>query len=328
MPSEMNWVVVGLGMGQVHARQIAATGGLRLHGVCDLREELRNQALAEHPGIQAYTSYEEVLADPAVHGVTVVTPHNTHAQMAIQAMDARKHAITDKAMCLTVTEAREMIAARDRNGVLLSVYHNRRWDREFMTVRKLVEDGKVGRPYHIQSCVTEWGKVGGWRSERGAMGGWLYDWGAHTLDQILLLAGSRPKSVYAFIHYRHDAPSTVEDYVNCTVTFESGLTATTVVGYINRIPMPRWYLIGDAGALQAWDFSQDIWVRSDVGGEQKEWNEPLVAGDWSEYYANIAAVLAGGADLIVGPEDLVPQIAIAEAAYKSVASGQVEVVRT
>src|SRR2546423_198072 len=105
-------------MGAHHSRLIKEIDGLVLHGVCDVDEVKRNKAVAENPGINVYCIYEDVLSDPDVDLVVVVTTHNVHAEMAIAAMDAGKHAITDKAMCLTVEEARQMIAARDRNGVV------------------------------------------------------------------------------------------------------------------------------------------------------------------------------------------------------------------
>jgi predicted dehydrogenase len=308
-------------MGWHHARYIESTEGLALHGVCEISPERLNKALGEHPGVKPYTSYDDVLADPEVNGVVIVTPHNTHASLAIRAMEAGKHTITDKAMCLSVAEAEAMIAARDRAGVLLSVFHNRRWDGDFLTVRRILAEYQLGRLYHLQSCVTDWGNPGGWRRDRTAMGGWLFDWGAHTLDQILLLAGSKPVSVYAFCHYRFSDPSTVEDYINCTVTFEDGFTATTVVGYLNMIPMPRWYAIGEFGALQIDGFETPAHVRKLWEGRPVEQEIPLETTDWAAFYRNIGAYMAGREELNVRPEQLVPQIAIAEAAYRSIATG-------
>jgi scyllo-inositol 2-dehydrogenase (NADP+) len=322
MALETRWVVVGYGMGAYHSRLIKEVSDLALLGVCDVDAGKRERAAGEHPGIKTYAKYADVLKDKEVDGVVIVTPHNVHAEMAIAAMDAGKHAITDKAMCLTVKEAKAMIAARDRSKALLSTFHNRRWDSDFLTVQKALAGGLLGPLHHIQSCVTGYGKPGGWRAERKQMGGWMYDWGAHTMDQILLLANSRPQRVYAFTHYHPDRTSDVEDYIHCTVTFESGLTATTVIGYLNKIEMPRWYILGERAALQSDGFESPVKIKGTVGGLEGEMTVPLIRGDWASYYRNIADTLAGRAELIVRPEQLVPQIAIAEAAYKSVKTGQ------
>ncbi|MBM3493297.1 MAG: Gfo/Idh/MocA family oxidoreductase [Armatimonadetes bacterium] len=233
-------------------------------------------------------------------------------------------------MCLSVAEARAMIEARDRSDVLLSVFHNRRWDGDFMTVRRILSEFQLGRLYHLQSCVTDWGQPGGWRQNRAAMGGWLFDWGAHTLDQILLLAGSRPTRVYAVSHRRFTDPAgpeprpsaeAVEDYISCTVTFANGFTATTVIGYLNMIAMPRWYAIGEFGALQADGFETPVRVRKLWEGAQTDVETPVAKSEWGMFYGNIADALAGRAALEVQPEQIVPQIAIAEAAYRSIAEG-------
>lgn len=323
MAERTNVVVVGYGMGAHHAKLINEVAGLNLLGVCDMDADKRERAAREHEGIRTYSAYEDALNDPDAQVIVIVTPHNVHAEMAIAAMDSGKHAITDKAMCLNVAEARNMIAARDRNDVLLSTFHNRRWDSEFITVRKIVEEGLIGKLYHIESNVTYYGKPGGWRADRAAMGGWLFDWGAHTLDQILILAQSRPKHVYAFLHHRFDEPASVEDYINCNITFESGLTASTVIGYLNKIEMPRWYVMGGTGTLQADNFDRPVRVRTSLQGLEGDVTIPLTKGEWKSYYQNIADTLDGKAELYVKPEELVPQIAIAEAAYKSIATEQV-----
>jgi scyllo-inositol 2-dehydrogenase (NADP+) len=316
-------VVVGYGMGGHHAKLIKSVDGLSVYGVCDMNPEARARAASDHPDAKLYSDYEDVLSDDSVDAVIIVTPHNVHANMAIAAMEKGKHAITDKAMCLTVEEAEAMMAARDRAGVILSVFHNRRWDSDFLTVKKVLQEGLIGRLYHIESCVTAHGKPGGWRTNREAMGGWLFDWGAHTIDQILTLANSRAKHVYAFTHHRYEEPEEVEDYVNCTVTFENGMTATTVIGYINKIPMPRWYVMGQTGALVCDDFNTPVRMKTDLNGIPSEVTVPQIKGDWKSFYQNIADTLAGREELAVKPEQLVPQIAIAQAAYESIQAEQV-----
>lgn len=323
MAEEKRLVVVGYGMGEHHARLISETDGLVLFGVWDLDAAKRGKAQQDHKGCAAYTSYEQVLNHDLVDGIVIVTPHNTHAEMAIRAMDAGKHVITDKAMCLTVEDAEAMIAARDRNKVQLSVFHNRRWDSDFLTVQHILVEGILGRIQHIQSCVTSWGTFDGWRADKARMGGWLFDWGAHTIDQILLLVKARPTHVYAFAHPRFDSTSDVEAYVNCTITFEGGATATTVIGYLNRIEMPRWYVMGERGTLQADGFQTPFRIRGSWRGVEGELTVPLLKGDWHSFYQNIAEAFAGRTELAVKPEQLVPQIAIAQAAYRSIESKQV-----
>lgn len=323
MSSEPRLVVVGYGMGAHHARLIKEVPGLRLHGVCDVAPDKRERAAAEHPGIRVYSAMPSVLADTEVDVVVIVTPHNTHAPLAIKAMEAGKHVVTDKAICVSSADLEQMIAARDRSGVHLTTFHNRRWDGDFLTVRRVVESGQLGMLYHIDSNVTYHAHMGGWRSDRDAMGGWMFDWGAHTLDQILLLASARPKYVHAISHYRRRAISSVEDHIRCDITFDTGLTASTTIGFLSRIPMQRWYIIGEEATLVGPDFDQPLRVKTEWASLGSDITIPLLKTEWRAFYQNLEAALAGREPLAVTPEQLVPQIAIAEAAYRSIETHQV-----
>lgn len=320
---DTRFVVVGYGMGAWHSKLITQVDSLELYGVCDIDPTKREKAASDYPDIKLYEDFDEVLSDNRVDAVSIVTPHNQHAGMAIAAMDAGKHTITDKAMCVTTDEARAMIAARDRNGVILSTFHNRRWDSDFVTVRKVVEENLLGDLFHIQSNVTYWGQPGGWRTDRPQMVGWLFDWGAHTIDQILLLEPSRPRHVYAFDHYRNEGRTSVEDYINCTITFESGLTASTVVSYLHHLKMPRWHIIGQDGALTAEDFDKPLRIKKNLNGLDGEITVSLIKAEWKSFYENIGCAIAGRAELSVKPEHLIAQIAISQAAYRSIATQQV-----
>ena len=310
-------------MGAHHSMLIDKVEGVTLHGVCDLLPEKRERALKEHPGIKTYSHIDEVLADKDVDVVSVVVPHNIHAKLAIQVMNAGKHAITDKAICLTVKDLYEMMAVRDKNSVLLSTFHNRRWDPEFITIQKLVNENTIGRLYHIDINITDWGMPGGWRKDRPQMGGWMFDWGAHNVDQILLLAKSKPTHVYAFDHYRMENSCSVEDFVECHITFDNGITATSLVSYISYMNKPRYQVIGEFGGLEQKQWEQPITMRTKVGGIMSDVSVPLQRGDWTSFYENIRDTILGKTELAVKPEQLLPQIAISEAAYKSIATKQV-----
>ena len=323
MGNGVRFVVVGYGMGECHAELIAKTEGLALHGVCDLDPGKLARAAGKFPGIATYGDYRQALDDPRVDAVAIVTPHRVHERMAVAAMDRGKHVITDKAMCLTVEEAHSMLAARDRNKVLFSVFHNRRWDGDFLTVSAILAKGLIGRLYHVQTTVTGSLLWGGWRTKREESGGWLYDWGAHMIDQVLIITGAKAVSVHAFLHHRFRDPCSVEDYINATVRFDTGITATLVVGNINRLLMPRWYVMGETGTLQCEGFDTPVKVRAEADGLEGDTTFPLLKGDWRSFYQNIAEVFGKKADLAVRPEQMVPQIAIAQAAYRSIGTGEV-----
>jgi predicted dehydrogenase len=315
-----NIVVVGYGMGRHHAQLIRKTGALTLYGVCDVDPAKRAQAEQEH-GVRTFGDLGEVLADDQVSVVSIVTPHADHAPMAIQAMDAGRSVVTDKAMCLSVAEARAMIAARDRNRVFLTTFHNRRWDSDFLTVRRCVEEGLLGRLHHVESRVDGYstGRPGGWRAQRQPMGGWLFDWGAHTLDQFTFLLPAAPVSVTAHVHYRDEWQSEVENFVQCTIRYADGATAMTQVSYMSAIGGPRWHILGERGALWTEGFDTPVKVKAQLGQLSAEMVVQRVAGDWQAFYDNVGAHCRGEVELAVQPEQLIRPIAIAQAAYISVA---------
>ena len=209
--------IAGYGLaGRVfHATLIAHTPGLALRAVFSRTAERRAQAAQEHPELTTHKDYAALLSDAGVDLVVVATPHHTHAEMVVRAAEAGKHVVVDKIMCLSVDEGQQMIAAARRSGVLFSVFQNRRWDSDYLTVRRVLEQGLVGEPYVIESAVTSFGpspgyrlptsdRPRGWRSYAEFGGGPIRDWGAHLLDQAVQLAGPAPQLVFADFQYRRD----------------------------------------------------------------------------------------------------------------------------
>ena len=137
-------VVVGHGLAgrAFHCPLIRRQPGLELHGIVARDPTVRAEAVAlwGHE-VRGYADLDEALADPAVDLVVIATPHDSHAELAVRALDAGKHCVVDKVMALTTADADRMIAARDRSGCMLSVFHNRRWDWDFLTVKKRARPG-------------------------------------------------------------------------------------------------------------------------------------------------------------------------------------------
>jgi scyllo-inositol 2-dehydrogenase (NADP+) len=197
--------IAGYGLaGRVfHGPLVAHTPGLEVRAAFSRTEERRAEAARRHAGIKTHATYEALLDDPAVQLVVVGTPHDTHEQMVIQAAEVGKHVVVDKIMCLSVAEGERMIAAARRNNVLLSVFHNRRWDSDYLTLKSVIEQGLIGEPYVIESAVTSPGpspawlqsnstasdRPRGWRSYAEFGGGPMRDWGAHLFDQAVQLGG-------------------------------------------------------------------------------------------------------------------------------------------
>lgn len=334
--------IVGYGYaGRVfHAQLIQLTQGLELYAVASRNPERRRQAQQDY-GIVTYETIDQLLADPHVDLVIIATPHDTHAKMAIKVMNAGKHCIVDKPMCITVAEADAMLRARDRNGVLLSVFHNRRWDSDFLTLQHAIDVGLLGEPFLIQSCVARYGAPrSGWRCDRKCMGSILHDWGVHLVDQALQLTGEFPSAVLCHTHFRR-WQMTVESYAWVELTFESGLLYHIEVSYLSSAPRPRWYAVGDKGgfikygldpqetALQQGDIRKAREAPENRARVWTQWNgTPVemtldsVPGKWTVYYENIANVLLNDAELAVKPEETRQVIRVIDAALKSARRGK------
>jgi len=153
-----------------HAYLIDRTEGLNLYAVASRDPERRARAYADYR-VRTYATLEELLGGDGVDLVVVATPHDVHAELAIQAMDAGKHVVVDKVMCMNAGEADEMIRARDRNNVVLSVFHNRRWDGDYLTVREILSEGLIGTPFLFEVGIVRYRRPGGWRSQKAHMGG-------------------------------------------------------------------------------------------------------------------------------------------------------------
>ena len=327
-----------------HAYLIPLANGLKLTGIAT-RDPARRAAAAADQGVTTYATLSDLLTDDRIQLVVIATPHDSHTELAIQAMDAGRHVVIDKVMCLTAAEADALIAASKRNGVLLSVFHNRRWDWDFLTVKKILADGLIGQPYLIETAVLRYRASRSWRANKAQSGGLLFDWGAHLIDQALQLVPSRPVSVFCDVQ-KHLWEGDTEDHVKCLIRFENGLLYTAEVGNLARIDKPRWFILGTQGALSknGLDPQEPPMIRGNIDAavEPPENRARVVTtlngltvdmtvetekGSWKSFYQNISDVLLHGAELVVKPEGVRTVMAVLDAARESERTGEVAKVR-
>lgn len=319
--------VIGYGaafnMGKAHATWFQKTKGLELFGVCDIDEKRTQAAQQDFPGIQTFNRVEDLLEED-FDLVTVVTPHNTHAPLAIKCLEAGKHVIVEKPMCITVEEATQMIEAARKSRVMLSVFHNRRWDGDFMTLKDIIDKGLIGKVYQIEAFAGGYGHPGyWWRSDKAISGGAMYDWGAHFIDWILNLVPDRMEGVIGFSQKLVWKDVTNEDDARAIIRFKSGTVADFQISQIARIGKPRWRILGTKGAIvdgPEKSFKVGTFIRDIPAEMQVRYRE----SDWDAYYRNISEHLNRGKELAVKPEEGRRVIAVMETAEKSWKSGQVE----
>lgn len=310
--------VVGYGAafnrGLYHCNAVKTTEGMSLRAVCDPDPGRREQAVRDH-SVKTFADMDDMLSEDGIDVVVLVTPNHTHMPLAVKALESGRHVITEKAMCLTLQEADRMIEASRRNRCLLSVFQNRRWDRDYLTVREIVQGGELGDLFQVDCGVNLFGRPPkGWRRDCNAGGGLLYDWGAHLLDQLVLLAQSDPADVFAATNRRKTGEA--DTHARVMVRFQDGLLTETEVSRASWIPRPRWHVWGTRGTLlhQGASFR----LRTDKGEREIAYTTP---GDPNEYYRNVVAAIREGASLAVLPEQVRKSIAVIEAALQSDETG-------
>lgn len=327
------------GMASWHHKNSVRVEGLTVTAAYDINPE--RLEVAEKNGLKAFSTLDEFLCKGDFDIVLVATPNNFHKVMSIAAMDTGRHVVCEKPVAMSSAELDKMIEASERNGVLFSIHQNRRWDRDYRTIKKVIEDGLIGKPYTIESRVHgAGGVIHGWRAYKVAGGGMLLDWGVHLIDQIMYMIPEKVVDVYARLH--SIKVTEVDDYLKVILTFESGLNAQIEVGTYCQKPLYRWYVNGDEGSafIVNWKCEGSIihakqlameWqpevIQTEAGPTRtmaprpKEATEniqlPQVQADWTEYYKNILGVIDGKEELIVKPEQAMRVMKVIEACFES-----------
>ena len=204
----------------LHAPLIRGVPGLSLTTVVSSRPA---EVKRDLPDVHITGSAEEALADSQVDLVVIATPNTTHFDLARRALLAGKHVVVDKPFTTTVAEAQELMRLAHHHGRLLSVFHNRRWDADFLTLRRVIASGELGRIVHLESHYDRYRPdvVSRWREHPGPGGGIWFDLGAHLADQALQLFGA-PEAVLADMAIQRDHAVAV-DYFHVLLRY-SGTT--------------------------------------------------------------------------------------------------------
>jgi scyllo-inositol 2-dehydrogenase (NADP+) len=342
-PKPVTTAVVGYGFAgrSFHSYLVGlAAPALRLKGVVSSRPQARAD-ITGRLGVVAWEHLDEVLADDEVELVVLATPNDVHAPQAIAALAAGKHVVTDKPMSLDGAEADAMMAAARGSQRLLTVFQNRRWDGDYLTVKQLLADGHLGELRYAQLAWGQYGAPRSWRGQARRGGGKFIDLGAHMIDQALQLVPAPLQRVYTRFT---DAGlgSDVEDHAHCVLSFANGAEIHVVTSSIARVAMPRWYVLGTDGALvkngvdpqeramiagdidAAAEPDRDNWprLRRELAGQSAESVFDAVPGRWRSFYENVAAAIRGQAELAVTPESVRQVMAVFDAARESARTGR------
>jgi scyllo-inositol 2-dehydrogenase (NADP+) len=307
--------LVGFGMaGRVfHAPLISSVDGLELAAVV---ERTTNKAAERYPGITTCRSVEELLADPSIKLVVVATPNSSHFPIAMQALEAAKNVVVDKPVALSSGEIAQLAELAGGIGLHLFPFHNRRFDNDFLTIQKLMDERSLGRMVHFESNFDRW-RPGlssrAWKEETNE-GGILFDLGTHVVDQALVLFG-QPSAVGAEVLRERDGEGS-NDAFTVRLHYFSGFSVTLGANCLSSLARPRFHLRGSKGNFWKWGLDpqedalnnvtkiadsnwgkepSDRWgtLSVDVDGELVTKPVPSAAGDYRHFYAGVRDVLLG-----------------------------------
>jgi len=334
-PSQIKVGVIGYGgafnMGRQHLLEMQKAGMTPM-AVAEVDPKRLEAATQDFPGIETYASVQAMLAKSEVDLLTVITPHNTHAAIGLQCVEAGKHCVLEKPMAVTTAECDAMIAAACKNGVILSTYHNRHWDGWILKAVEVMRSGVLGDIVRVDLNMggherpRDW-----WRSSRSISGGILYDWGVHLLEYALQLIDSEIAEVSGYAWQGHWAsqPGAVypqdanEDEAQAVVRFKSGQRLNLTISALDANPTPRIIdIVGTKGTHRIPDFQRFETIVPQPTGERQTLSGKNPAGEGHRFYENIAAHLTTGEPLVITPEWARRPIHILDLAAQSAKQGR------
>ncbi len=320
-----------------HAPFIHAHPGFQLYAVW---ERSKNLAEQKYPGIITYRSLDEMLADESIELVVVNTPNATHYEYTKKALLGGKHVIVEKPFTVTSSEGLELIALSIKHQRKLSVYHNRRYDSDYRTVKKIVEEGWLGNiieaEFHYDRYKEELSpKVH--KETPGPGTGALYDLGSHLIDQALQLFGM-PQAVFADITIMRPV-SQVDDYFELLLYYPSSRVRLRS-SYLVREALPGYALHGAKGSfIKPKTDVQETMLQAGVMPGNADWGRepesekgflhtekdgsiirehvPSLQGNYGDYYEGIYQSIRNDQPPPVTAEDGLKVIRIIEAAIES-----------
>lgn len=330
-PADIRVGVIGYGgaynMGRQHLQQMQAAGMTPV-AVAEIAPDRLAAAGEDFPGIGLFSNVGEMLAQSDVELVVIITPHNTHAPLALECLKAGRHVVCEKPLAITTREVDTMIQAAKKANVMLSTYHNRHWDGRIRLAVELVRRKKViGDVIRIECRMGGYSQPGDWwRTSRSISGGILYDWGVHLLEYSLQILDGGLCEVTGFAFNGFWAPKTKwksdanDDEGFLVARFDSGQWLSLRITHIDSNPKPGWLEItGSKGSLVL-DHAHSTVYQPGKNRLVSTRFENSPDEGW-RYYRNLAEHLTQGSPLVITPEWSRRPIHILDLAVRSAAEG-------
>jgi len=354
LASPLHVTIVGYGVaGSVfHAPLVASTPGMQVAAIVTSNPERQERARRDFPSAVILPTVEDIWRNPSHYDLVVVaTPNRLHVPLGIAAMSAGLPVVVDKPMAASVADAEQLIATSEQTGKLLTVFQNRRWDSDFLTVRQLLGANQdlLGPITRFESRFERYRaapRPNAWREFAAPeeAGGLLYDLGSHLIDQALVLFG-KPTRVYAEVETRRPGAQ-VDDDSFVALQFDSGVHAHLWMSAVTRIPGPRMRMSGLKGTYEKWGLDpqedalrsglrpgdpgwgqepRERWGRlsTEVGGIDIDGTVDMLPGAYERFYELLRDALITGGPPPVNPADAVATLRVIEAAQQSAQDGKI-----
>ncbi|HEY2061924.1 MAG TPA: Gfo/Idh/MocA family oxidoreductase [Amycolatopsis sp.] len=347
MADDLRVGILGYGIGGrvFHAPLVAATPGLAPAAIVTSNPERAAQARAEYPDADVIPGPDEFFARAGELDLVVVsTPNRTHVPLALRAIELGLPLVVDKPFAPTAAEASRVVAAAKAKDVGLTVFQNRRWDSDFLTVRKVLESGRLGEVFRFESRYDRWvPKVkDNWREfgDPAEAGGLLYDLGAHIVDQAVQLFGPVAE-VYAEVDRRRPGVA-VDDDVFVALHHANGVRSHLWASALAATRNPRFRVLGDQATFTKYGLDvQEPQIKDGLRPGDEGWGVepaadagtlgvddatetvPTEVGRYQDFYAQVRDALRGEAAFPVDPASSVETLRVIEAAHRSGAQARV-----
>ncbi|WP_296704482.1 Gfo/Idh/MocA family oxidoreductase [Algoriphagus sp.] len=334
MNTPIRTAIVGFGSvaEKMHAPLITVCQDLDLVAVV---ERKTNKSQNKYPSVTIYRSLEELLEHGDVDLVVITTPNTFHFSMAKQCLEAGKHVVVDKPITIFSHEAEELQALAEKSGKICSVFQNRRFDGDIMTIQKLIEENILGDLVYLESHFDRFRPElsGNWREEAGPGNGVTYDLGSHLLDQVVMIFGN-PDSIQADIQKQRKG-AMADDHFDIVLHY-TGFKARVTAGTLVNAPTPKYLLLGQNGSYQKFGmdvqeqaFKEGILPEGETWGVEPEenWGKvflssetfsyPSIPGDYRILYSNVANAILNGSPLKVTIPQTISVLKMIEASFLS-----------
>jgi scyllo-inositol 2-dehydrogenase (NADP+) len=299
-----------------------------------------DKAKSRYPDVRIVRHIGDILDDDAIELLVINTPNESHYEYASQALEAGKHIIVEKPFTVSAEEAERLINLAKKKKRMLTVFQNRRWDGDFMTVKKVLDNQWVGKVAEFELHYDRYRnyiEANTWKEEQGPGSGILYNLGSHMLDQVLVLFGM-PNEVDARVGIQRP-DGKVEDFYDIRMSYDNFHTIVKS-SYLVREPTPRYIVHGTEGSFikygidpqeqalkdgktpgtPGWGMeAKELWgkLNTTIEGLHYEGLIETLAGNYLEFYKNVSAVIRDDASLAVKPEESRDVIKLIEACYES-----------